>query len=358
VNDPVLFSNLSVIPPGQGLQSYSWSFPEGAPVQSGLVNPQAVYDSAGAFTAELIVTTLNGCRDTAVGPVTVHALPRISLPDLDSACVPFCHAFQGSANSIDGAITQWNWSFPGGSPANSTAADPGPVCYDEPGSYGVRLQVATEYGCTDDTSVSDIITAYPLPQADFSISTTTTGILNPSFNFVDASSANVVQWLWNFGDGSPSVLGGPLQQHSYVGSMVGNTFYRYEASLIVTTRYGCTDTILRPLDITPDFTFYIPNAFTPNGDRRNGLFYGKSFGVREYDIWIFDRWGLELWSCHYEGDNIPWDRYGEEGMSSACRWDGTYEGKTVQQDVYVWKVMLTDVYGKRRSFIGHVTVLY
>ena len=33
-------------------------------------------------------------------------------------------------------------------------------------------------------------------------------------------------------------------------------------------------------------------------------------------------------------------------MPAACQWDGKLFGKTVQQDVYVWKVRLTDIFGK------------
>ncbi|MFM8431855.1 MAG: PKD domain-containing protein, partial [Bacteroidota bacterium] len=352
------FTNTSTIVSGNQIQAFSWSLPGGNPSVSTVRNPVVRYDSSGTYDAALVATSVNGCRDTVQVPVVIHALPAIVFTDLDSACVPFCHPFAGNATSVDGVLTQWSWTFPGGNPANSDQENPGLICYDQPGIFGASLQVITEHGCVSDTQVAGIIKAYPLPVADFSISTVATGILNPDFTFMDNSSGNVVQWLWNFGDGSPSVLGGPQEHHSYAGSMVGNTFYRYETSLIVTSRYGCTDTIRRPIDITPDFTFYMPNAFTPNGDRRNGTFFGKSFGVTEYDIWIFDRWGLELWSCHHDGDNIPWDRYGEDGMSSACRWDGTFEGKRVQQDVYVWKVILTDVYGKKHSYLGHVTVLY
>ncbi|MBN8701697.1 MAG: hypothetical protein J0M08_01405 [Bacteroidetes bacterium] len=31
--------------------------------------------------------------------------------------------------------------------------------------------------------------------------------------------------------------------------------------------------------------------------------------------------------------------------------------ETVQQDVYVWKVQLTDIFGKRHNYVGHVSVI-
>jgi hypothetical protein len=41
-------------------------------------------------------------------------------------------------------------------------------------------------------------------------------------------------------------------------------------------------------------------------------------------------------------------------------WNGTVENKggdLVQIDVYVWKVVLTDVFNKKHKYIGHVSVV-
>ena len=147
-------------------------------------------------------------------------------------------------------------------------------------------------------------------------------------------------------------------QHSYAAAAPGNDFYNFVATLYVSTQFGCKAKISRPISLDPNFEFYIPNAFTPNGDGANSTFYGKGMGIKDYEIWIFDRWGLELYHCDYHGSNVPWDFYGEEGMSSDCKWDGKVDGRPVQSDVYVWKVRLTDVFGKKHSYIGRVTVLY
>jgi gliding motility-associated-like protein len=60
-------------------------------------------------------------------------------------------------------------------------------------------------------------------------------------------------------------------------------------------------------------------------------------------MWIFDRWGAMI---YYTGDI----RKG---------WDGSIKGKNepAKQDVYVWKVNITDVTGKKHRYVGHVTLL-
>ncbi len=46
-----------------------------------------------------------------------------------------------------------------------------------------------------------------------------------------------------------------------------------------------------------------------------------------------------------------------EGMPSMCKWDGTYKNGEVQEDVYVWKVELTDIFDLKHQYAGHVSVV-
>jgi gliding motility-associated-like protein len=91
------------------------------------------------------------------------------------------------------------------------------------------------------------------------------------------------------------------------------------------------------------FSFYIPNAFTPNDDGINDEFYGKGEGILKYDMWVFDRWGNLIF--HSKELNEGWN-----GKSND-------ESDVVQQDVYIWKVILTDVFNKKHDYIGTVTLV-
>lgn len=105
------------------------------------------------------------------------------------------------------------------------------------------------------------------------------------------------------------------------------------------------NTPVAPNEITtkPAFTFYIPNAFTPNNDGINDEFYGKGEGIIDYDIWVFDRWGVLIFHGNELND----------------KWNGKANGDNdvAQQDVYVWKVRLTDVFHKKHDYIGTVTLV-
>ncbi len=67
---------------------------------------------------------------------------------------------------------------------------------------------------------------------------------------------------------------------------------------------------------------YAPNAFTPNKDGLNEVFLFRSISVSDFELLIFNRWGELI----FKSDDI------NKG------WDGTYNGKEAEIDVYVWKV--------------------
>lgn len=91
--------------------------------------------------------------------------------------------------------------------------------------------------------------------------------------------------------------------------------------------------------IQPD-NFYIPNAFTPNGDGNNDKFYIQSqYGVTVLQFQVFDRWGEKV----------------HDGMYP---WDGTYKGKPSQPGVYVY-IFKLQLYGRQQAIMrkGSVTLL-
>ena len=72
--------------------------------------------------------------------------------------------------------------------------------------------------------------------------------------------------------------------------------------------------------------FYVPQAFSPNGDGNNDLFTGRIFEecVKDFDLRIFNRWGEMI--------------FHSESIYNA--WDGTFKGKYAEEGVYVYKMEL------------------
>ena len=73
--------------------------------------------------------------------------------------------------------------------------------------------------------------------------------------------------------------------------------------------------------------FFLPNAFTPNGDGLNDKFGLKEFGfIRQYAISIYNRWGEVVY----------------HSADPSQQWNGLLKGRAAPQGAYVWMVNYTD----------------
>ncbi|MFZ5553989.1 MAG: PKD domain-containing protein [Bacteroidota bacterium] len=283
-----------------------------------------------AQTGNYWVTVTNGmCTDTDSISVIFYD-PFASFTAVpQQGCAPLTVLFTNQSVTPVNSIAQNNWDF--GDGGISSVLHPG-YTYNNPGTYTVTLQVTTTDGCTDDTTIASLITVFPGPVAGFSFSPLNPDMTNPVVSFTDISSGGIL-WEWNFGDGTTSTEQHP--EHTYAAP--GD----YTVTLTVTNAQGCTSTITYYLHIGTDFSFYCPNAFTPNGGDLNELFMSKGVGISTFSMQIFNRWGELI----FESTDI------NKG------WDGTYMGKEAAIDVYIWKVRLTATDGIPYDFIGHVTLI-
>jgi gliding motility-associated-like protein len=313
---------------------YSWS------PAAGLSNPNIANPIASpAATTTYTVTVTDGCSPavTATVTVTVLPVPVVSFTaNITSGCSPLCVTFTDNSTVAGGVITNWLWTFDG---TTSNVASP-THCFITPASYNVGLTVTSSLGgCTSSLTIPNYITVNPDPIAEFNATPNPATVLEPSVTLNNQSSADANYWFWSFGDGDTTCCSTTNPTHIYPSVVAGT----YNAQLIVHNIFGCVDTITHPIVIGPEFTFFIPNAFSPNGDGTNDYFYGQGVGIAKYELYVFDRWGNLI----FFADDI--NKY----------WDGkaNHGSEVAQQDVYVWKVKLTDVFDKRHNYIGTVTIV-
>jgi gliding motility-associated-like protein len=254
-------------------------------------------------------------------------------------CTPVCVSFQDlSTIATGGQNTHWAWIVGDGSPVNSS--ENFDHCYTNTSvfsaaHYSVILTVTSDSGCVSSATKNNYITVFPNPDAIFTVDPQTASIINPVIDINDLSTG-ATAWKWNFGDTATSYNANPLS-HTYADTGT------YIIRLITSTTYGCYDTAYQTVIIDPDFEFYIPNAFTPNGDGKNDTFTGKGIFIKEYEMMIFDRWGNLIF---YTDDlNKPWDGRANHGADMA------------QRDVYVYVVNLTDIKNKKHNYKGTVTLV-
>ncbi|MBR9859852.1 hypothetical protein GYB22_03720 [bacterium] len=116
---------------------------------------------------------------------------------------------------------------------------------------------------------------------------------------------------------------------------------------IVTNEYGCSDTAKAPIEVFVTGPFWIPNAFSPNDDGHNDIFYiyGEGYQIIYFDI--YDQWGKK----HYE---LP---AGPTGLP-----DIGWRGETIHDldqnpNVYIYVGRLQDGTGMFHDVSGTITVM-
>ncbi len=89
--------------------------------------------------------------------------------------------------------------------------------------------------------------------------------------------------------------------------------------------------------------FFVPSAFTPNGDGKNDIFYIKYLCIfSNYDLKIFNRWGQLLFAS----------------KDPSRGWDGTYSGNPQPVGTYVWELSYKDdITGKNMHQNGTVILI-
>ena len=343
LNYPTLFSDLSSIT-GDTVTSWLWNFGDST-VNSTSQNPSHTYAEDGTTSVTLTATSSHGCSDSVIQPVIVYPLPVAKFVVDDSAgCIQHCVHFTDQSTVSSGTVNLWAWNF--GDSQIGVGSTP-EHCYPIPGTYTITLLTITNKGCVDTAIYNSMITAYPLPVAGFIGDPLVTTVLTPTIEFKDKSSG-AVQWLYNFGDGSPV---DNSQSPSHLFPDFNDADHSYIVHQLVTSQFGCIDTTDITIIIRPDYTFFVPNSFTPNGDGKNDYFFGSGIGIIDYQMFIFDRWGNLIWSC--KTLELP-------QLAKTCNWDGKVTNTVngiVQEDVYVWTVQLTDVFKKKHTFNGRVTIV-
>ncbi len=111
--------------------------------------PAATFDfnSPGTYHITLAMTNTCGQVLSAIQDVIVKSPPTVTINDIPDYCAPAAvtpTAFVNSCAPVTDVLT-YQWEFPSGIPATSTAAIPGVVNYATPGTYTVKLTVAN--GC-------------------------------------------------------------------------------------------------------------------------------------------------------------------------------------------------------------------
>jgi gliding motility-associated-like protein len=204
-----------------------------------------------------------------------------------------------------------------------------------PGEYSVTVTDAG--GCTAQGTGNVGLIAPPV--AAFSTRSKPAEMKDPSVLFFNESQA-AISYQWQFGEGGVSSQQHPVYDYEQAGV--------YLVMLIAYNepRYGCSDTAFGYVEVDPLFTFYVPNAFTPDGDGKNDTWgpAGANYEYESYNVQVYDRWGKLVWQTD----------------SPDRQWNGTDQGslEPVRPGLYVYQFVVKQFNTFEPTKISGTVTLY
>ena len=286
----------------------------------------------------LIYTSISGCSSIPTFiTLQVYDPPLINITsDISIAgCLPLNVVFKITveANSNTGTINFGD----GITLPFSSGTIFYPHTYTISGSKDLTL-IFSNPGCSTTLIKPKMIDVLPKVNALISVDKVTSSITDPTFAFT-SNSTNSNTYKWYFGDDSTSIDSTLI--HNYL-PISGERFVK----LVASKNGMCSDSTILKITITEDLIYYIPNAFTPNGDFTNPSFqpvFTSGFDPSHYSFIIMDRWGEIV--CHTNNYNDGWD--------------GTYKGYNASIGTYIWSVEFKDkVSDKIYSESGFLNIIH
>lgn len=152
----------------------------------------------------------------------------------------------------------------------------------------------------------------------------------------DDYSPRAVSWYWEFGDGGTSTEKNPEHLYTRTGT--------YDVQLTITDKYNCENTYQLRVVVEENLRFFVPNAFSPNGDNINDEFELALFGhvPGTFKMDIIDRWGKIVYSTN--DPNKPWT-----GLDQ--------NGRPVSMGVFAVNIEFLRFNGAIRTYQGSVTLI-
>jgi len=256
-----------------------------------------------------------------LGAIRIYARPNISMSLTKEACEgdtvfisPFVTGGSGQAD--------YAWTGPDNYYSTNDFLWLNSIKTQQAGSY--QLTVTDTIDCVESKTIEITVNLSP----EIAFSTYDTIWAEPGY-FLEAGDG-AEYYLWNTGEITEAIQIDSMGQ--YVVEVIS-----YE---------GCKATdAVQVLWEESGEPFYMPNAFTPNGDGLNDLFRAvpRYDYVSKYLLSIYNRWGQQLFECN----------------DIDCGWDGNYKGKASSNGVYIYKIVFEEINrpGQTKTLDGTVMLV-
>jgi len=302
--------------------SVLWDFGDpnsGTSNSSSIINPFHIFSDTGTFHINLY-SYLNGITDTVTNDLFVIATPVLNLGNDTVMC-------EGEIVTLD-----------------ATAQNATYLWQDNSVNSNYTISVVGEYfveATIDGCSASDTINVIynPLPN---SIISGNYEVCDGDQIFIDVIVTGTSPFEITYTDGVETNI------------VSGNNPIIIEASQAgiytitnVVDQFGCIGNYSGSAEViinTCSLTVFIPNSFTPNNDLNNQGFIPSIYDIDDvvtFNMKIFNRWGDIIYETNEK------DKY----------WDGKFNNTIVQQGVYTYTIIITDIFEELYNFKGSLYLI-
>ncbi len=271
----------------------------------------------GTQTVTYTYTDGNGCTNSDNTLITIFNLPNISAGNEIDICEGESVTLSGSG----GVSYVWDNGAVNGQTFTPTVGQ---------ATYTVTGTDAN--GCVNTDNITVTVSEMPYAEAIPDVTTGSSGLI---VNFENNSSVTT-NYFWDFGNGTNTTTTTLISTSSTYNDP-GTYTVILSASNGVCTDYDTVQIVI----INNEPTIEVPNVFTPNDDASNDQFFIDAKFTSNIKYIIVNRWG----NLMFEADGIN------------PLWDGTSNGKPVEEGVYFYKYEVLGINGETYTGHGNVTLI-
>lgn len=327
IGNPTNFTDFSHVIDGEIIE-WKWDFGDGIG-NSSISHPTYTFNTIGAYQVGVTVTSSRGCTQTGEKSITIFDLPSVDFIAESFVCLGDEISFTDLSEISGASIVSWLWNLGDGTIDNNQHPN---HRYNYVNVFDISLLVTSSEGCKNDTLIPAMIEVFDLPVADFEANTFFTSELNSEIEFYNTSDG-ASEYLWDFDNGVISTESDPVFNFEHIRN--------YHVQLSVLNDVGCESNIIKIIHIYPEYTIFVPNAFSPNGDGDNDVFQTKGNGITEFEMLIYDRWG----GIVFETNSIE---YGWNGLDA--------RDMEVNNGTYLYHIKVYDYNGKLWVYNGELNL--
>jgi len=319
---PVICEGESITLTAEGSNDYLWSPSLNL---SSSIGSSVVSSANISTTYQLIGSDSENCKDTITFDLSVIPVPTA---EIVSGGGSIC---SGDSAALLVEVTgnpPWDisYSIDGAVSVITSYNDPTIIYSVLEGTYTIPYIIDAN-SCSNVGVGSEFIDVLNRPQASIDYNPKDANMLDPEISFVNNSIFSNT-YLWSFGDNTPNST-----EFEPVHLYQEDNIYPI---MLIAQNGPCVDTAFTEVNINSYYSLYVPNTFTPNGDGKNDYFQPKGVGISDYKIFIYNRWGEEVFSS--DNIDICWD--GGEGVAG----------------VYSYLINIIDKSGQFREKSGFVLI--